>query len=671
MANEFTRDMLFGGKKAENENEHKKGNIKVYKVDKDNKRVVLGNVEFDLFSEEFNKVIGTYRTDVNGEITINNLRIGNYKLIEKTTNKWYNLAEDTEVKVEWDTTTNTTVENELKKGQVKVVKIDLDNNEVKLAGVTFEVLDENNNVLEKIVTDENGEALTSKYPVRDFEKLTLRETETLENYVLTEEPQTVVLQENQIKTIKFENEKKKGQVKVVKIDLDNNEVKLAGVEFKVYDENNKVVDTLVTDENGEATSKRLPIDQKYRVQESKTLENYVLTEEPQTVVLQQDQITNIEFKNEKKKGQVKVIKIDKDENEVKLKGVEFKVYDENNEVVDTIVTDENGEATTKRLPIDQKYRVQESKTLENYVLTEEPQTVVLQQDQITDLQFENEKIKGYISITKYSSDNNKYSGLAKGVKLAGAEFEIYDSENNKVDTVVTDESGFAKSKELLKGKYTLKEVKAPLYYVVNENTFETEIINHQETVNVDITDDNVDIDVEVEKTGFIETQSKDEIYYDFKNIKNNSNVYLDTFNWQDSLPTNAVRITKIFTGTWNQDLQYSVWYKTNMNDYKMVRENLNTNTNYEIDLQDVDLQDGEYITDYEFRFGKVDIGFMEVETPRIYCKVLDNLPNGFKFTNKTKVYGTYFEKYTEDEDNWTTVVYDKDIQLSKLPRTGE
>lgn len=41
-------------------NEHKKGNIKVYKVDKDNKKVVLGNVEFQLYSEEFKKVVGTY-----------------------------------------------------------------------------------------------------------------------------------------------------------------------------------------------------------------------------------------------------------------------------------------------------------------------------------------------------------------------------------------------------------------------------------------------------------------------------------------------------------------------------------------------------------------------------------------------------------------------------------
>ena len=51
--------------KLELTNEHKKGNLKIYKVDKDNNRVVLGNVQFDLYSEELQKVIGTYTTDVN------------------------------------------------------------------------------------------------------------------------------------------------------------------------------------------------------------------------------------------------------------------------------------------------------------------------------------------------------------------------------------------------------------------------------------------------------------------------------------------------------------------------------------------------------------------------------------------------------------------------------
>lgn len=56
-------------------NKHKEGNLKVIKVDKDNHNIAIGGVIFDLYSEEFNKVIGTYTTNVNGEISIKNLRI--------------------------------------------------------------------------------------------------------------------------------------------------------------------------------------------------------------------------------------------------------------------------------------------------------------------------------------------------------------------------------------------------------------------------------------------------------------------------------------------------------------------------------------------------------------------------------------------------------------------
>lgn len=56
-------------------NEHKKGNLKVLKVDKDNKNITIGGVVFDLYSEKFNKVVGTYTTNANGEISIDSLRI--------------------------------------------------------------------------------------------------------------------------------------------------------------------------------------------------------------------------------------------------------------------------------------------------------------------------------------------------------------------------------------------------------------------------------------------------------------------------------------------------------------------------------------------------------------------------------------------------------------------
>lgn len=50
------------------QNEHKKGSLSIKKVDKDNNNIQLGNVEFDLYSHEFGKVIGKYFTDANGNI---------------------------------------------------------------------------------------------------------------------------------------------------------------------------------------------------------------------------------------------------------------------------------------------------------------------------------------------------------------------------------------------------------------------------------------------------------------------------------------------------------------------------------------------------------------------------------------------------------------------------
>ena len=593
--------------------------------------------------------------------------------LKKILGKWYNLNTDpTKVEVEWNKTNDSVIQNELKKGSIRVIKVDKDDNTVRIPNVTFEVLDKNNNVLEKITTNENGEAKTKEYAIRDYEELKIHEIETDKYYVLNDEVQTVKLEANQIKNITFENEKKKGQIRVIKVDKDNNEVLLEGVTFDILDENGQVVDTIKTDSNGEAITKKLPIDQKYTVLEKSTLQNYVLSEETQTVTLEQDQIKDITFENEKKKGQIRVIKVDMDDNEVLLEGVTFDVLDENGQVVDTIETDSNGEAITKRLPIDQKYTILEKSTLQNYVLSEETQTVTLEQDQIKNITFENEKIKGYIEITKISEDENKYNGVAAGTPLAGAVFDIYDSENNIVDTVTTGEDGKAMTKLLVKGQYTvLEKSSGSIYYLLNENEYKVEIKEHKEIVPLTITNKSVEISVSVEKTGYIETQKNDTIKYDFSNIANNSNIYLDNFKWKDYLPTDYIRLNEIVTGTWNQDIIYSITYKTNLNnEERILAENLNSKENYKIDCTNIGLQDGEYITEYCFNFGRVDIGFKEEIAPSIFCKVLDTVKNKDKFTNKTETFGEYEDLTDKDEDEWITVVYEKDIHAKKLPKTG-
>lgn len=645
-------------------NEHKRGDLTIFKVDKDNNRIGLGNVVFDLYSVELSKVIGTYTTDVNGEITIKDLRTGEYKLIEKSTNKWYNLAEDTNIQISWNEMTNTVVENELKKGSIKVIKIDKENNEIKIPGVVFQVLDEKNNILETIVTNKEGVATSSSYAIRDFEKLKLREIRTDENYILNTEIKTIELKENEISTIIFENELKKGQIKIIKVDFDNNEISIPNVEFNIYDESGNVVDTLITDENGEAVSKKLPVNQEYTIKEIKTDDSYVLNETTQTITPKYNKITNLTFTNEKKKAQIEIIKIDKDNNEIYLEGVSFEIVDSSNNVVDTIITNSEGKALSKRLPIDEEYTIRETKTKSEYVLSEEIKKVELKQDEITSLTFENEKIKGYLEITKIDSKTKS--------PLKDVVFGIYDNNNNLVEEIITDINGKATSNLLPIGKYYAKELKTSSpYFLLNENTYEFEIIKNNEIIPVTIENDATDIKVKVEKEGTTEVKPNEIVNYTFTNVANESNIYLDNFKWIDYIPTEYVRLEKMTTGTWNQDLQYKVLYKTNKSsDYIVFKENLSTLKNYDLDFTTLKLAEDEYITETSFDFGTVDIGFKESINPTMQCKALESLTNGETFTNHTKTVGIYYGLTANAESTWTTIVHIPEEPKPTLPRTG-
>lgn len=481
-------------------NEHKKGKIQVHKVDKDNHKIALGNVAFDLYSEEFGKVIATYRTDANGEISIENLRTGNYKLIERSTNKWYNLSENTNIVVEWNQTADTTIENELKKGQVKVVKVDADDNEIKLEGVKFEVLDEHNNILETIITDKNGEAYTSKYPIRDYENLTLKEIETLEEYSLNDTSQIVQLTENEITTIQVENEVKKGQIKVVKVDKDNNEIKLEGVKFEVYNEDDELVQTLITDENGEAITDKLRINKSYYVKEVKTKENYELNEDIITVTLEDKEIKELTFENEKQKGQIQVIKIDSENNEIHIPDVTFEIYNSKNEVVDTITTDENGKAISKRLPIDDEYTIKETITNKEYVLTEETQTVTLETNEIKDLTFENTKKYGKLKITKLSNKYSKILDLPANSPIPNTKFLILNANGENMGIYTTDAEGVILTEKLPYGEYTVYEYETPEHFLKDA---EPQIISITEDNQIiELTFKNTPVEPKLPKTGF-------------------------------------------------------------------------------------------------------------------------------------------------------------------------
>jgi len=296
-----------------------------------------------------------------------------------------------------------------------------------------------------------------------------------------------------------------------------------------------------------------------------------------------------QFDIEYKTMNITLNKIDKDTKKG-IKGVTFKFETLDGKELGKYVTGENGVIqldVQKDLELfkEQKIKVTEIAVPDNYYIDKEncSQIIDVKWGENTTIEFQNEKIKGKIKVLKLSSNDNKYTSLLKNSLLKDVEFEVLDINSKVVDRIKTNENGIAITKDLLKGKYYIKEVKQAKYYLLNNEVYEIEILNHNDIIEQKILNDSVDIDIEIVKTGFIETQNKDNIYYNFKNIHNKSNVPLDNFTWNDTLPIEAIRLDKIYTGTWNEKLEYSVWYKTNKKDFQLFKDKLDTEIVYELD----------------------------------------------------------------------------------------
>jgi hypothetical protein len=131
----------------------------------------------------------------------------------------------------------------------------------------------------------------------------------------------------------------------------------------------------------------------------------------------------------------------------------------------------------------------------------------------------------------------------------------------------------------------------------------------------------------------------------------------------------AVRLTRIITGTFNQSLKYKVMATTNKGDTKVIADSLSTTRNNVIDCSNVSLglKNDEYATSVMFLFGTVKAGFSQVEQPQLYVKVLDTLPNKYQFANKADIGGKYGSEWVVGNTSTVCTVYRKP---EPLPRTG-
>ena len=275
-----------------------------------------------------------------------------------------------------------------------------------------------------------------------------------------------------------------------------------------------------------------------------------------------------------------------------------------------------------------------------------------------------------LKVTKVSKEYNQYTELEKGSKI-NATFEILDENKNHVETVKTTDGEFT-YKYLETGKqYFLKELSVDDYYVISEELIPFKFEENGQTIEITVENDNVNLLVDVEKNGPTQAKQGDIITYDFNHVGNFSNVPISDFIFGDKLPR-QVRIQSITTGTWNEELTYKIQYITNQNtNWAYIGEDYNTNENYTVDFTNLNLQDGEYVTEYRFVFGDVKEGFREEEKPTATVKINEDLANNKIIVNDCYVNGKYVDTPLEDEDDAHTIVYTPEENKEvELPKTG-
>ena len=464
------------------ENDKKQGKINILKTDKENNKIRLEGVEFELYNDK-NELIKKLATDKNGEIKVDNLDIGNYILKEVKTNDKYILNDEKiELKVEWNKETILEVKNARKKGSLKIIKEDKENKEIKLEGVEFELYNSEGICIERLVTNQNGEIQVENLDIGTY---TLKEVKTNDKYILSDKEIQIKIEWNKQTLLEIQNARKKGNLKIIKQDVEDKQIKLEGVEFELYDNEGKLINKYKTDENGEIVVENLDIGN-YILKETKTNDKYVLNEKDIEIKIEWNKETKIEVKNLRKKGSLKIIKVDGENVEVTIQGVEFELYDDKEKCINKYTTNENGEIVIENLDIGE-YTLKEIKTNEKYILKDEKIEVKIEHNKENILEVKNNKIKGQIEITKISEDENKITGKKAGSPIANVEFEIKDEQGRIIETIKTNKEGIAITSKLEKGKYWIKETKTDENYELNNKEYILEIKENEQIVDIKIT----------------------------------------------------------------------------------------------------------------------------------------------------------------------------------------
>ena len=530
-----------------------------------------------------------------------------------------------------------------------------------LAGATFKVTTAEGTLIGEVTSNQNGYATLDNLEPGTY---IVSEIKGPDGFILDNTPHTIVVKKNETATVEIANTPM-STLEIRKVDSVTGKP-LSGITFEVEKLSGERIGTFVTDAAGRIVIPDLT-PQWVVVRETKTRPGYKLDPDPVNVEIKSGKTTVVKFQNQPYPV-LDLLKVDAETGKP-MEGVKFRLLDSQKREIGVFTTNKNGRITLTGLDGGTTVYWQEVETLEGYELDESLHKVSLQWGKTSKITIENEKIYGRLEILKVAADGSALAKVDAGDSLAGAVFEIYNKKGKLVDRITTDENGKAVTKKLPIGEYTGKEVTAPKFFLLNNQTFSFKIKKQDQTIKVTIKDDSKKPEVEIEKRGNVEAMPGQEMSYTLSDIRNNSNCSLDNFYFEDVLPTDAVRISEIHTGTFNEILTYRITYRTNMTgSYRVLADNLSTQVNHDISCAVPGLAANEYITAIRFEFGTVQEGFANERNPVLDVNVLPDLPDGHRIQNSVTISGTCDGVSVYDKDYWVTVVVK--MPDKPLPKTG-
>lgn len=647
----------------------KKPGLSIKKIDAETKKP-LKDAVFKLTRANGDEVKEDIRTGEDGTAFVEGLDAADYIVTEVTAPGGYIIDKTPHpVSLEKGKTYTLTLENEKKPGLL-IKKVDAQTSK-PLAGASFKITRGDGSVVrENVVSDADGIVHLAELDTGIY---IITETKAPSGYVIDETPKTVQLREGQTYEVIFTNSRSYG-LQIRKIIKGTNKP-LSGCVFRVAKANGEIIGKYTTNSAGLATVSGLE-DGVYVVTELSCPEGYRLDSTPQNVIVKSGELATVEFQNEKL-ASIRIKKIDA-VTKKGIYGVRFLVKDEANNLIGEYSTDQDGYIELRDILTDGKseikLKVEEIAAAQGYVLDSTVRTLRIRRGETTELVVENTPVLGQIQVVKKSSQNNPVTNQLKGSLLQDAVFEVENAETGRiVDTIASDSRGIAASNPLPLGRYFVREIKAPRFYQLNTQKVEVKLKVEGDVVRIEMYNDAASIKTSIKKTGNYTVDAGDNMRYDITNVANQSNVPLDNFFWHDRIPTDAVRVGTITTGTYNARVWYKITYKTNKNGYRVLADNLLSTNRYsfKVDSGSLKLAIGEYVTDIRYEFGTVPAGFKMTEKATVYVYVPPYMGNGYNITNRVDCGGSYQGEWDSSTSAWVTKIHRAPIYTKPtLPKTG-